>query len=148
MISFVSKLCFRYALIVVATFPLQEFKGNNDSDSVRRHHFKSAVITRKIRLYPIGEEFTIYCLRMELYGCAWEHAKGECNYIFFTTGNAIYFEYFASRVQVGEEQDKHYPYRLFYSLLRLTRSNKTTYHRNHGGIRIQHALFEQRNRSY
>lgn len=52
----------------------KEFKGNEDSSTVVKHTFEKSFIARRIRLYPRGEEFTIYCLRMELYGCKWAHS--------------------------------------------------------------------------
>lgn len=37
--------------------------------------FKHPIIARTVRVYPRGEEFAIYCTRLELYGCKWKHEQ-------------------------------------------------------------------------
>ena len=53
----------------------QMFAGNTNNETTTRRDFSHPIIARKLRLYPRGHEFTIYCLRMEIYGCKWTHRK-------------------------------------------------------------------------
>jgi len=53
------------------------FSGNTDNKGIVTNVLEHRIIARKIRIYPRGDEFTIYCMRLELYGCKWEHSKSD-----------------------------------------------------------------------
>lgn len=53
----------------------KEFTANKDNSNVVKNNFKQPVIARIIRLFPRGDEFAIYCARLELYGCKWSHQQ-------------------------------------------------------------------------
>jgi hypothetical protein len=51
----------------------KEFVGNDNNVTTIKRTFTHPIIARKLRIYPRGNEFSIYCLRLELYGCKWTH---------------------------------------------------------------------------
>eukprot|EP00795_Rhopilema_esculentum_P014050 gene14050-5033_t len=51
------------------------FKGNIDTNSTVKHIFSRPIILQQIRIIPIGSRFTIHCMRLELYGCAWTQER-------------------------------------------------------------------------
>ncbi|XP_066921243.1 discoidin domain-containing receptor tyrosine kinase B-like [Clytia hemisphaerica] len=51
----------------------KEFPANKDNDNTAHNYFIRPVIARRLRIYPRGEEFAIYCTRLEIYGCKWSH---------------------------------------------------------------------------
>ena len=70
------------------------FTANTDAISIVRNNFPRPIIARTIRIYPRGEEFAIYCMRLELYGCKWTHelCKFEIkNSYFYNYINNVFF---------------------------------------------------------
>lgn len=51
-------------------FYLQEFKANNDSDSVVTNRLEVPILARFVRINPLAwNQLGSICLRLELYGC-------------------------------------------------------------------------------
>jgi len=51
------------------------FSGNTDTNTTVKQLFDRPLIVKNIRIIPLGNRFTIHCMRFELYGCAWKHSK-------------------------------------------------------------------------